>query len=102
MAFINKIKRKRGTLMKQLINDIYRAPMAPELRQHLLRDLGLSTEDQKIIKSLMDHDAESAFHYETTGVGRGKFERRLNSINRVIFPELVRLAGQQVKSQINN
>lgn len=88
--------------MKQVINEIYQSPMAPELRRHLLNDLGLSKEDRQIITSLMEHDAESDFHYYNTGIGRGKFERRLNSINRVIFPELVRLAGQQVKSQISS
>lgn len=70
--------------------------MGPELRAHIL-NLGFSAEDQTIIKSLMEHDAESAFHYDNTGLNREKFERHLNRINRVIIPEIIRLANIAAK-----
>lgn len=78
--------------MKQIINEIYQSPMRPELKEHIM-GLGFNAEDRAILNSLMSHDADSNFHYDNTGVGRGKFERRLNSINRVVFPELIRLAN---------
>ena len=84
--------------MKQVINEVYQAPMSKELRSHILNDLGLSKDDQTILISLMDHNAESDFHYDNTGIGRGKFERRLNGINRVVFPELIRLSSLQLRS----
>ncbi len=79
--------------MKQLVNEIYQNPMRPELKAHLVNDLGFNGEDKTILLSLMDHDALSDFHYDNTGIGRARFERRLNSINRVVFSELVRLAN---------
>lgn len=81
--------------MKQLINDIYTSPMGPALKDHIINDLGFSAEDREIIKSLMDHNAPSGYHYDATGINRERFERRLNSINRVVFPELIRLANIQ-------
>lgn len=82
--------------MKQLVNDIYTAPMSAELKSHILNDLGFGSEDKAIIKSLMDHNADSNYHYDNTGIGRERFERRLNSINRVILPEIIRLASLQI------
>lgn len=84
--------------MKQLMNEIYQCPFSMELRNHILNDMGFSEEDKAIIKSLMNHNADSNFHYDNTGIGRGKFERKLNNINRIIFPELVRLANCQYKT----
>lgn len=84
--------------MKQLINDVYTSALCPELKGHILNDLGFGEEDQVIIKSLMEHNAPSGFHYDNTGIGRERFERRLNNINRVLLPEIVRLANQQCKS----
>lgn len=85
--------------MKQLVNDIYTAPMCPELRKHILNDMGFCDEDQAIIKSLMEHNADSNYHYDNTGIGRERFERRLNNINRVILPEIIRLASLQIGSK---
>lgn len=87
--------------MKQIINEIYQSPMRPELKAHLL-ELGFSADDKAILESLMSHDANSEFHYDNTGIGRGKFERRLNAINRVVFPELIRLANNALCMQNNN
>lgn len=84
--------------MKQLVNEIYQNPMQPELKKHLLEDLGFNQEDKQILESLMDHDASSDFHYDNTGINRARFERRLNTINRVIFPELIRLANISIKT----
>lgn len=81
--------------MKQLVNDIYTSPMTPALKKHIINDLGFSEEDQAIIKSLMEHNAPSAYHYDATGINRERFERRLNNINRVIIPEIIRLANLQ-------
>jgi len=82
--------------MKQIVNELYQCPMKPELRNHLL-GLGFSTEDQAIITSLMEHDAESDFHYENTGICKERFERHLNRINRIIIPEIIRLANLSAK-----
>lgn len=79
--------------MKQVVNEIYQAPMSRELKAHIVNDMGFSEEDRLILKSLMDYNADSNFHYDNTGIGRGKFERHLNNINRVVFPELVRIAN---------
>lgn len=81
--------------MKQLVNDIYSSAMSPQLKDHLIHDLGFCEEDQAIIKSLMEHNASSDFHYTNTGISRARFERRLNNINRVLLPELIRLASKQ-------
>lgn len=83
--------------MNQVVNDIYRSAFTPELKNHILNDMGFSKEDKKIIVSLMEHDADSNFHYDNTGIGRGKFERRLNNINRIVFPELIRLSNNQLR-----
>lgn len=79
--------------MKALINDIYQSALSAELKKHILNDLGFSEEDKAIIKSLMGYNADSNFHYDNTGIGRGKFERHLNNINRIVLPEIVRLAN---------
>lgn len=73
--------------------------MCPELRKHILNDMGFGDEDQAIIKSLMEHNADSNYHYDNTGIGRGRFERRLNNINRVVIPEIIRLASMQIASK---
>lgn len=86
---------RRREPRKQIINDIYTSPMGPALKNHIINDLGFSEEDQAIIKSLMEHNAPSGYHYDATGINRERFERRLGSINRVVFPELVRLANLQ-------
>lgn len=39
--------------MKQLINDLYQCAISDALKQHIINDLGFSTEDKAIIKSLM-------------------------------------------------
>lgn len=82
--------------MKQLVNDIYQCPFSDVLKNHIINDLGFNTEDKAIIKSLMEHNADSNFHYDNTGIGRGKFERKLNNINRIVFPELIRLANAEL------
>lgn len=82
--------------MKQIINELYQCPMSPELKSHLL-GLGFNPDDQAIIISLMEHDAESEFHYENTGLCKEKFERHLNRINRIIIPEIIRLADLSAK-----
>lgn len=81
--------------MKQLINDIYSSPMSPELKRHILEDLGFNDEDKIILKSVIEHNAPSPYHYDATGINRERFERRLNNINRVVFPEIIRLANLQ-------
>lgn len=85
--------------MKALINEVYQCPMLPELKNHLLDDLGLSETDRRILESLMAHDADSNFHYDNTGIGRGKFERHLNIINRTVLPELVRMANDAERAK---
>lgn len=84
--------------MKQITGELYQCAFAPELKNHILNDMGFNSEDQTILQSLMEHNAPSAFHYDNTGIGRERFERRLNSINRVILPELVRLANNSIKT----
>lgn len=69
--------------------------MSQALKNHIIFDLGFSAEDQQIIKSLMEHNAPSTYHYDATGINRERFERRLNNINRVVLPELIRLANLQ-------
>lgn len=82
--------------MKQIVNELYQCPMNPELKNHLL-NLGFNSEDRAIIVSLMEHDAESEFHYQNTGMCKEKFERHLNRINRVVIPEIIRLANLSAK-----
>lgn len=86
--------------MKQMVNDLYQSPIMPGLKMHIMNDLGFCEEDKKIIRSLMEHNADSNFHYDNTGINRERFERRLNNINRVVFPEIVRLANQQFVSKM--
>jgi len=88
--------------MKQITGELYQCAFTKELKDHITMDLGFNTEDQAIIKSLMEHNAPSSFHYDNTGIGRERFERRLNSINRIIIPELVRLANQAANQRQNN
>lgn len=82
--------------MNQIVNDIYQSAFSKELKHHLIYEMGFGEEDRRILISLMEHYGDSDFHYDNTGIGRGKFERRLNSINRVVFPELIRLANMNV------
>ena len=82
--------------MKQLINDLYQCAISDALKQHIINDLGFNTEDKAIIKSLMEHNADSNFHYDNIGIGRGKFERKLNTINRIVIPEIIRLANAEL------
>lgn len=84
--------------MKQLINDVYSSALSPELKKHILYGLGFGEEDQAIITSLMEHNAPSNFHYDNTGICRERFERRLNSINRIILPEIIRLANISIST----
>ena len=83
--------------MKQLVNELYQCAISDGLKNHIINDLGFNEEDQAIIKSLMEHNADSNFHYDNTGIGRGKFERKLNTINRIVIPEIVRLANAEYK-----
>lgn len=83
--------------MKQIINDVYTSALCPELKSHIINDLGFGEEDRAIITSLIEHNAPSGFHYDNTGINRERFERRLNNINRVLLPEIVRLANMQCK-----
>lgn len=82
--------------MNQVVNDIYQCAFSNGLKDHIVNDLGFNAEDKSIILSLMEHNADSDFHYYNTGIGRGKFERKLNAINRIVFPELVRLANAEL------
>ena len=84
--------------MKQLVNDIYSSPMSPALKNHLTNEMGFTEEDRAIITSLMEHNAPSTYHYDATGINRERFERRLNNINRVLIPEIIRLANLQQNS----
>lgn len=79
--------------MKQIINDLYKSAFKPGLKSHLVNEMGFSEEDRKIILSLMDYDGDSNFHYDNTGINKEKFERHLKNINRILIPELVRLAN---------
>lgn len=81
--------------MQQIINEIYQCPMREPLREHLINDMGFSDEDKSIIRSLMYHNADSNFHYDNTGINKDKFERHLKHINRVLVPEVIRLANLQ-------
>lgn len=85
--------------MKQIINDVYSSAMSKQLKEYILNGLGFCEEDQTIIRSLMEHNAPSNYHYDNTGIGRERFERRLNNINRVLLPEIIRLANQQINSK---
>ena len=83
--------------MKQLINELYQCAISDGLKNHIINDMGFNSEDKAIIKSLMEHNADSNFHYDNTGIGRGKFERKLNTINRIVIPEIIRLANAEFK-----
>lgn len=83
--------------MKQLVNELYQRAISDKLKDHIINDMGFNSEDKAIIKSLMEHNADSNFHYDNTGIGRGKFERKLNSINRIVIPEIIRLANAEFK-----
>lgn len=83
--------------MKQLVNELYQCAISDKLKDHIINDMGFNSEDKAIIKSLMEHNADSNFHYDNTGIGRGKFERRLNTINRIVIPEIIRLANAEFK-----
>ena len=58
--------------MKQLINDLYQCAISDAIKQHIINDLGFNTEDKALIKSLMEHNADSNFHYDNTVIGSGK------------------------------
>ena len=79
--------------MKQIVGDLYHSAFKPGLKDHLVNGMGFSEEDKRIILSLMDHDGDSNFHYDNTGLCKEKFERHLKNINRILIPELVRLAN---------
>lgn len=81
--------------MKQIINDMYQCPMSQELQEYLFGRF--CEEDRSIIRSLREHNAPSTFHYDNTGICRERFERRLNSINRILLPELIRLANEEMR-----
>lgn len=77
--------------MKQRTNQFYQS-MPRELKEHLLNNLMLSDLDTEILKSIMTHDAESAFHSQNVGISDRKFDRHLLGINDNVMREITRLA----------
>lgn len=80
--------------MKQWLNEVYNAPMSKNLKEHLLNDLGLSSDDKKILLSVMEHNGDSNYHYDNTGIPKEKFDRKFININLAVFTELIRLSNK--------
>lgn len=85
--------------MNPEINGFYQLPMTKTLKDYILNDMGFSATDKSIIKSLLEHNADSNFHYDNTNLPKAVFERHLKVINRVIIAELLRLSTAYIKGQ---
>ena len=57
--------------------------MTKTLKDYILSDMGFSATDKSIITSLLEHDADSNFHYDNTNLPKAVFERHLKVINRI-------------------
>lgn len=73
--------------------------MTKTLKDYILNDMGFSATDKSIITSLLEHDADSNFHYDNTKLPKVTFERHLKTINRAIITELLRLSTAYIKGQ---
>jgi hypothetical protein len=85
---------KENIVVKQWVNEVYNAPISVNLKEHLLNDLGLSSDDKKILCSMIEHNGDSNFHYDNTGIPKEKFDRKLINVNLAVFTELIRLSNR--------
>lgn len=85
--------------MKQWVNEVYNAPISVNLKEHLLNDLGLSSDDKKILLSVMEHSGDSNYHYDNTGIPKERFDRKLININLTVFTELIRLSNRYLQDK---
>lgn len=85
--------------MNPEINGFYQLPATKTLKDYILNDMGFSATDKSIITSLLEHDADSNFHYDNTKLPKVTFERHLKTINRAIIAELLRLSTAYIKGQ---
>ena len=85
--------------MKQWVNEVYNAPISVNLKEHLLNDLGLSSDDIKILLSVMEHSGDSNYHYDNTGIPKERFDRKLININLTVFTELIRLSNRYLQEK---
>lgn len=77
--------------MNQRTGQFYQL-MPRELKEHLFNNMMLSDLDTEILKSVMNHDAESAFHCQNVGISPRKFNRHMLDIHDNVLREITRLA----------
>jgi hypothetical protein len=85
--------------MKQWLNEVYNSPISVSLKEHLLNDLGLSSDDKKILLSVIEHNGDSNYHYDNTGIPKERFDRKLININLTVFTELIRLSNKYLQEK---
>lgn len=84
--------------MKQRTNQFYQR-LPKELKTHILKNLMLSDLDKKILCSLMEHDAETAFHCQNVGITEKKLNRHLLDIHDNVLREIIRLSVIQINTE---
>jgi len=85
--------------MKPLLNQIYQEPIPERLHRYLRDECGLNGDQKLVFDSLRNHEAESAFHYDNTGLPERKFNRALRSMAMTHAQRMLRLAAIGLAAQ---
>lgn len=78
--------------MKAFVNEIYMHPLPENFKKHMRNDLGFGDDHKKIIDSISEHYADSAYHYQATMIPKRRYEYLLGIVVSRHMQELLRLA----------
>lgn len=87
--------------MKRFVEIAWLTPIDVRLYNHLRNDMRFSEEHLKVFDSVTHHSGTADFHADNTGFDKKKFARLYGHVAEVVLTELIRLAADGYKQEIN-